>query len=126
MSNFNRQEHRKIKKQRSKTLFGNIQRPRVIISKSNRYLTAQAVDDVNQKTLAYLSTHELVVLNEEAKTNLRKSYKSKEMAEKLGSEFAKLLVDKNINNIVFDRNGYIYHGKIEVFCKPMRKLGISF
>lgn len=126
MSNFNRQERRKIKKQRSKTLFGNIERPRVIISKSNRYLTAQAVDDVNQKTLAYLSTHELAVLNEESKIDLRKNNKSKEMAEKLGSEFAKLLADKNINNIVFDRNGYIYHGKIEFFCKSMRKLGINF
>lgn len=72
MSNFNRKEHRRIKKQRSKFLFGNLQRPRVIISKSNRYLTVQAVDDDSQKTLIYACTQSL---------KNGKSCKSKEAAE---------------------------------------------
>jgi len=126
MSNFNRQQHRQIRKNRTKEILGDLQRPRVIISKSNRYLTAQAIDDTNQKTLIYLCTRNLGIDNKKENSELIVNLKSKQYAEKLGLEFAKLLADKNINNIVFDRNGYIYHGKIQVFCEAMRKLGINF
>jgi large subunit ribosomal protein L18 len=125
MSNFNRQQHRQIRKNRTKNLLGDLKRPRVVISKSNYYLTAQAIDDSNQKTLAYLCTRNLEINNKE-NFELGMNFKSKQHAEKLGVEFAKILTDKNINNIVFDRNGYIYHGKIQVFCDAMRKLGINF
>ena|ERR1700744_1208285 len=125
MSNFNRQQHRQIRKNRAKKVLGDLQRPRVVISKSNRYLTAQAIDDSNQKTLVYLCTRNLGFDNKKENSNSVVNLKSKYHAEKLGSEFAKLLVDKNINNVVSDRNGYIYHGKIQVFFEAMRKLGIN-
>ena len=118
MSNFNRREHRIIKKRRSKKVLGDLQKPRVIISKSNRYLTAQAVDDISQKTLLYICTKNLKIVG--------KNFKSKIAAEVLGEAFASSLLKSDIDKIVFDRNGYIYHGKIKTFCEKMRKLGIIF
>lgn len=126
MAQFNRQASRKIKKQRSKNLFGSLQRPRVVISKSNRYLTVQAIDDVNQVTLAYLCSSELRSENSSKESKLRTSFKSEEFAGKLGVEFAEKLNEQNITNIVFDRNGYVYHGKVKIFCEKMRGSGINF
>lgn len=126
MAKFNRQVIRKIKKLRSKKIFGNLQRPRVVISKSNRYLTVQAIDDVNQATLVYLCSNELNFGDNDLDSKFRKNLKSEEVAKVLGIEFANKLNKKNISNIVFDRNGYIYHGKVKAFCEKMRGLGINF
>lgn len=126
MAQFNRQAVRKIKKRRSKQLFGSLQRPRVVISKSNRYLTAQAIDDVNQVTLAYLSSSQLSASADQTSSSTRTSFKSEEFAARLGTEFAEKLSAKNIINIVFDRNGYVYHGKVKIFCEKMRGSGINF
>ncbi len=109
------------KKQRSKKILGDEKRPRIVFSKSNQYLTVQAVDDTKQHTIAYLCTRELVKKNKEASSALPGNYKSKEIAGKLGVEFAKNLNKKSIKNIIFDRNGYIYHGKIKAFCDKMRE-----
>lgn len=86
--------------------------PRISVFKSNKTLYIQAIDDVKAFTLASIDGHKLGV-----KAN-------KEGAEKIGLEFAKILKDKKIENAVFDRNGYVYHGVIAALAESLRKNGI--
>jgi large subunit ribosomal protein L18 len=104
----------KIKK-RPRKIFGTLQRPRIVVSKSNSYLTAQAIDDSSQKTLAYLCTKDLKFDSDV------KNKKSIKFSSFLALEFSKILIEKNFNEVVFDRNGYKYHGKIKKFCEEMKK-----
>jgi len=88
--------------------------PRVSVFRSNRFLSAQAIDDASSTTLA--SIH--------AKKEGLSS--NKESAEKLGAAFAKTLKDKGITEIVFDRNGYQYHGVVAAFGDALRANEIKF
>ena len=91
----------------NKKMIGTKDRPRVVVDKSNKYIFVQAVDDV--KGLTMLSMRGL-----------------KNSAEKTGTEFGKLIIDKKIKKIVFDRNGYIYHGRIKTLADALRKAGLEF
>src|SRR2546430_2470008 len=112
---------RKIRKKRSNVVRGTLERPRVVLSESNRYLRVQAIDDTVGNTLLAFSTEDF---NE--KDNNGYSRKNKEFAKKLGEEFADKLKKEGKEKIVFDRNGRLYHGKIKVFCETMRQFGINF
>jgi|SRR5438128_2402395 len=115
-----RNEQRKLRKKRSNLIWGTQQIPRVVIFKSNRYLMVQAIDDEISNTLFLVSTANLVKeINDYSRKN--KSY-----AKKLGEVFADKLKSGDKEKIVFDRNGYFYHGKIKIFCDTMRQLGIKF
>jgi large subunit ribosomal protein L18 len=105
---------------RRKKIIGNINMPRVIFSKTNRYLIVQAIDDLSNKTICYLNTKSISLENKII------SYKNNNMANIMGEVFANSLLEKNIKKIYFDRNGYKYHGNIKTFCESMRKLGIDF
>ena len=99
---------------------GTKQRPRVVLSESNRYLRVQAIDDVVGHTLLSSSTADFI------EENKNFSHKSKEYAKKLGELFAEKLKKEGKKEIVFDRNARLYHGKVKVFCESMRQLGINF
>ncbi len=88
--------------------------PRVSVFRSNRYLSAQAIDDTNSTTL--VSIH--------SKTNSLKA--NKDGAKALGELFAGKLKEAGIANIVFDRNGYQYHGVIAAFGDALRENEIKF
>jgi large subunit ribosomal protein L18 len=88
-------------------------RPRVSVFKSNKYFYAQAIDDVNAHTLASVDGRKL------------KLNANKESAIKLGAEMAKSLSAKNISEVVFDRNGYLYHGVVAAFADALRDNGIK-
>ena len=117
-----KQKKRKQRKLRSKSIRGNLVRPRVVLSKSNRYLIAQAINDEKGHTLLYLNTANL----DEKVKEASQCRKSQEWAKKLGQIMTSKLKEKKIEKIVFDRNGYPYHGKIQVFCETMRQGGIEF
>ncbi|NQY53319.1 MAG: 50S ribosomal protein L18 [Campylobacteraceae bacterium] len=87
--------------------------PRVTIFKSNKYLSAQAIDDVTGTTLAAVHSKTL-----DLKVN-------KENAVKVGAEFAKTLKAAKIDTVVFDRNGYLYHGVVAAFADALRDNGIK-
>lgn len=87
-------------------IFGTVNRPRVVVFRSNKNLYLQAIDDQKSVTLASVST-----------------LKDK---ENLAENFVKLLKDKNIKEIVFDRAGYQYHGKIKKIAEDLRNLGLEF
>jgi large subunit ribosomal protein L18 len=89
-------------------------KPRLSVFRSNRYISAQAIDDAASTTLAAIhSKAEGVSAN-------------KEGAAKLGEAFAKTLKDAGINEVVFDRNGYIYHGVVAAFAEALRANEIKF
>ncbi|BAF69353.1 MULTISPECIES: 50S ribosomal protein L18 [unclassified Nitratiruptor] len=93
---------------------GSADRPRVSIFKSNRHFYAQAIDDTKGHTLAYSDGAKLGV-----KVN-------KEDVKKVAEDLAGKLKALNIETIVFDRNGYLYHGVVASFADALRENGIKF
>lgn len=103
------------KKQRvRKKIFGTAERPRLCVYKSLRYITAQIVDDSESKTLISMSTKDL------------KSSNNLESAKSLGREFGKKALDSKVSSVVFDRNGFLYHGRIKAFADAAREAGLQF
>jgi len=98
-------------------LAGTPERPRMTVFKSNKYLYLQVIDDSTGRTLASASTLEKELAG--IKRNV-------EGAGKLGEEMGKRLKEKNILSVVFDRNGYLYHGVIKAMADGARKAGIQF
>ncbi len=87
--------------------------PRVSIFKSNRHIYAQAIDDIAGVTLASIDGRAMGL-----KAN-------KEDAKKVAFEFANRLKEANIQTVVFDRNGYLYHGVVATFADALREAGIK-
>jgi len=94
-------------------IFGTADRPRVSIFKSNKHVYVQAIDDVNHTTLAAADG---------AKLGLKSN---KAGATELAKVFAASLVEKKLTTVVFDRNGYLYHGVIATFADGLRENGIT-
>ena len=127
MKSISKQKKRKQRKRRSGLIKGDLARPRVALFKSNRYLIAQAIDDEKGCTLLYLNTIDLEKNPDSSnEKKLSQCRKSKQWSKKLGQAIANKLKEQKIERIVFDRNGYPYHGKIEVFCDAVREGGIRF
>jgi len=102
-----------------KKISGTEARPRLVVFRSNQHLYAQLVDDINGVTLASSSTQ---VLGKDGET-LRAN---KDSATKVGKAIAEAAKAKNIEACVFDRNGYIYHGKIKALADGAREGGLKF
>ncbi|MBL0721186.1 MAG: 50S ribosomal protein L18 [Sulfurovum sp.] len=95
-------------------IFGTIDTPRLTIFKSNKHIYAQVVNDTEGTTLASVDGRKLGL-----KAN-------REDAKTVATEFAKELSSKNIENVIFDRNGYLYHGVVASFADALRESGIKF
>ncbi len=98
-----------------KKIHGTPERPRLTVYKSNRFTYVQAVDDVAGRTLAAASNRE---------KEHRDIKNAVAQMEKLGTLIAERLKAKNIAAVVFDRNGYRYHGKVKAVAEGARKAGI--
>ena len=107
--------HRKVHIRKS--VYGTVARPRMTVTRSNTNLYIQVIDDDEGRTLASISTLEKEFSN--LKPNI-------EGAMKLGEAFGKRLQDKSITTVVFDRNGYLYHGVVKALADGTRKAGIIF
>lgn len=103
-----------------KKVHGTGECPRMSVFKSLKHLYVQVIDDVEGKTLASVST-----LTKEHRSVFEKSA-AKQHPELIGQLIAKACKEKNISKVVFDRNGYPYHGKIEIIAKTARENGIIF
>jgi len=118
----NRKELLRIKRHRRIRL--SMQRssskPRLIIHRSLKNLSAQIVDDAANKTLFSLSTQDKEIKSKFASGGNIKA------AEFFAQVFAKKIKEKGITNFVFDRAGYLYHGRIRVFADGLRKEGLQF
>ncbi len=96
---------------------GTPQRPRMTVFRSNRGIYIQVIDDSNGTTLASASNRE------KDHRDLRNSIAS---AQKLGEAIGKRLKKKKIKTVVFDRNGYLYHGIVKAVADGARKVSITF
>ena len=111
-------ERRKLRIRRK--ISGTDERPRLTVFRSAKHIYAQCVDDVNGKTVAHSST-----LAEDVKGAIGEDNKS-DAAKKVGKSIAKALLAKGIDKVVFDRNGYLYHGRVRALADAARKAGLKF
>lgn len=113
---------RRHKRIRSKVK-GSESRPRLSIFKSNKYIYAQVIDDISGATL----TQARDLSEQEIKKVGVKDFKGKTAAAyKVGRLIAKRALEKGINQVVFDRGGYKYYGRIKAFAEGARKGGLKF
>lgn len=97
---------------------GTMERPRLSVFRSNQHLYVQLIDDVKGQTLVAAST-----LEEELRGKVGGTI---EGAKTLGGMVAKRALSKNISKIVFDRSGYLYHGRIKALADSARENGLKF
>ena len=100
-----------------KNISGTAARPRMTVTRSNRSLSVQIIDDTKGHTLASASTLE---------KELRSIKVNVAGAAKLGEIVGKRLLEKDIKSVVFDRNGYLYHGIVKALADGTRKAGVEF
>ena len=108
--------HQRIRRK----LRGTAERPRLAVFRSLAHIYAQVVDDVNGKTVAHAST-----LSREVRTAITASTKV-DAAKSVGQAIAKLLLEKGVDSVVFDRNGYLYHGRVRALADAARAAGLKF
>ncbi len=100
-----------------KKISGTPECPRMSVFRSNKNMYVQVIDDVNSHTLASVSTLEKEFAGMRNTT---------ETASKVGEEIGNRLKAKNIDTVIFDRNGYLYHGIVKHIADGARKAGIKF
>lgn len=99
---------------------GTSERPRLSVFRSARHIYAQVVDDVRGSTLAAAST-----LSRDLKGTLANDRKT-DAAKKVGALIAKICIEKDVKKVVFDRNGYLYHGRVKALAEAAREAGLEF
>lgn len=109
-------KHRRLRNRIS----GTPQRPRLAVFRSNNHMYAQIIDDTVGNTIVSASTLEKDVKAELEKTN------NVDAAAKVGAVIAKRALEKGVTQVVFDRGGYIYQGKVQALADAAREAGLSF
>ena len=109
-------KHRRLRNRFS----GTAERPRLAVFRSNNHMYAQIIDDVAGNTLVSASTTQKDVKAELEKTN------NVDAAAYLGTVIAKKALEKGINEVVFDRGGFIYQGKVQALAEAAREAGLKF
>ena len=116
-----RKEVRAKKHMRIRNRFsGTAERPRLAVFRSNNHMYAQIIDDTVGNTLVSASTLEKQIQQELTKTN------NIDAAAYLGTVIGKRALEKGIKAVVFDRGGYIYHGKVAALADAAREAGLEF
>jgi len=100
-----------------KRIHGTAERPRMTVTRSNSNLFVQVINDDSGSTLATVSTLEKDL--SALKANIASG-------TKVGEEIGRRLKEKNITTVVFDRNGYLYHGVVKAIAEGARKAGVDF
>ena len=112
----NQQRLKRHKRVRGK-IFGTALRPRLAVYRSNAHISAQIIDDEVGKTLVSANTYE---------AGFEGIGSNKEAARKIGELIAKRALEKGISAVVFDRGGYIYHGRVSELAAGAREGGLQF
>nr|WP_330408644.1 50S ribosomal protein L18 [Romboutsia weinsteinii] len=110
------QRHKRVRKK----IAGTTQRPRLCVFRSANNIYAQIIDDTNRVTLISASSLEAEVKGAVSHTG------NKEAAKMVGQMVAKKAVEKGITEVVFDRGGYLYHGRIQELAEGAREAGLKF
>ena len=121
VSKVSRQDVRAKKHERIRNRFkGTAERPRLAVFRSNSHMSAQIIDDVEGKTLVSASTMEKEIKSELEQTD------NVEAAAYVGTVIAKRALEKGIKEVVFDRGGFIYQGKVAALAEAAREAGLEF
>ena len=112
-SKVRQKKHRRLRSR----LAGTAERPRLAVFRSNNHMYAQVIDDVNGVTLASASTVE---------KDFAGYGGNKDAAKKIGQAIAERCKAKGIENVVFDRGGYLYHGRVKELAEGAREGGLQF
>lgn len=115
MAGKNRERRERIKAGLRRKIRGTTERPRLSVFRSNTGISAQVIDDVKQVTIAAASSIEL-----------GKKTLNMENAKNVGKKIAEKAKAAGIEEIVFDRNGYLYHGNVKAFAEGAREGGLKF
>ena len=110
------EKHRRLRRH----INGTAERPRLSVFRSNNHMYAQIIDDTVGKTLVSASTTQKDVKAELEKTN------NVDAAAYLGTVIAKRAIEAGIKEVVFDRGGFIYQGKVQAFADAAREAGLEF
>ena len=116
----NRKEFRRfrIKKRIRKVINGTLERPRLSVFRSNKEIYAQIIDDISNKTITAASSLE--------KSFVENKINKIEEAKMVGKLIAERAVAAGINTVVFDRNGYLFHGRVKTLADAARDGGLKF
>ncbi|HEX9733267.1 MAG TPA: 50S ribosomal protein L18 [Thermoanaerobaculia bacterium] len=109
--------HRRVRNR----IQGTPERPRLSVYKSLRYVYAQVIDDLNGRTLAQANSAEADV-----RSGLAASPASVEAARAVGQAVAQRARDQGVESVVFDRGGYVYHGRVKALADAAREKGLKF
>lgn len=116
---FSKQERRqKIKASIREKISGTAETPRLTVFRSNKQISVQLIDDIDGKTLVSASSLNKEVIEFKG-TKIEKS-------QKVGELVAKRALEKGIATVVFDRNGYLYHGRVKALAEAARNGGLKF
>jgi large subunit ribosomal protein L18 len=99
---------------------GSMQRPRLSVFRSARHIYAQVIDDATGNTLAAAST-----LSADLRGMLKEDSKV-DSAKKVGALLAKICLERKVDKVVFDRNGFLYHGRVKALAEAAREAGLNF
>ncbi|CAI8155857.1 MAG: 50S ribosomal protein L18 [Parvicellaceae bacterium] len=117
MSNLKSNRRARIKKRIRKNISGTSTRPRLSVFRSNKQIYAQVIDDVKGVTITSASSH--------VKDSAQKVNKT-DQAKLIGKEIAENASKAGIKEVVFDRNGYLYHGRVKALAESARENGLKF
>ncbi|MBR5958989.1 MAG: 50S ribosomal protein L18 [Salinivirgaceae bacterium] len=118
MASFKLERRNKIKASIRTRVSGTAEKPRMSVFRSNKQISVQLIDDVKGVTLAS-ATSMVKGIADAKETKTQK-------AEKVGEQIAKVALEKGISQVVFDRNGFLYHGRIKALAEAARKGGLKF
>jgi large subunit ribosomal protein L18 len=110
----------KIKFRIRKKIIGTSERPRLNVFRSLSNIYVSLIDDINGKTIISLST-----LSPEIKTTIQGGVKKSDKSKLVGKAIAQKALELNIKKVVFDRNGYLYHGRIKAVAEGAREGGLE-
>ncbi|HUN64493.1 MAG TPA: 50S ribosomal protein L18 [Bacteroidota bacterium] len=114
------QQRAHIKTRIRKKIYGTTECPRLTVYRSLHHLYAQVVDDTQRKTLVAAST-----VSKEIRERMKDVKGRKNRAKQIGIEVAKRALEKKITSVVFDRNGYLYHGVVKSLADGAREAGLK-
>jgi large subunit ribosomal protein L18 len=109
----------KIKRRIRRTISGSVDQPRMTVFRSNKQIYVQLVDDVTGKTLVSASSKNKEVAEKEISDKINQ-------AKLVGELIAKKSLEAGISTVVFDRNGYLYHGRVKSLADAAREGGLKF
>lgn len=118
MASFKLERRNKIKASIRRNVSGTAEKPRMSVFRSNKQISVRIIDDVEGVTIASASSM-VKEISEVKETKIQK-------AEKVGEQIAKTALEKGISEVVFDRNGFLYHGRVKALADAARKGGLKF